>query len=113
MYYLGFSKRQSDKEHFMSTRAVSAFRAAANPHNARNPPTITDTRFAKESQFRQIRCCGCREVNCGNGAGAFCHRQNMPPAGKRKEAWEGGLWDATWYCTDCYMKYYKQSREEV
>ena len=29
----------------------------------------------------------------------------MPPAGKRKEAWVRGLWDATWYCIDCYMRY--------
>ena len=95
----------------MSTRAVNAFRAAANPHNGRNPPTITDTRFAKERQFRQTRCCGCREVKCGNEAGAFVDR--CLPAGERKQAWENGLWDATWYCIDCYMQYYKLSREEV
>ena len=106
MYYLGFTKRQCDKELFMNTRAFNAFR-----YILRKPPTITDTRFAKERQFRQIRCCGCREVKCGNEAGAFVDR--CLPAGERKQAWENGLWDASWYCIDCYMQYYKLSREEV
>ena len=49
----------------------------------------------------------------GNKAGAFWHRQNMPPAGERKAAWARGDWDATWYCTECYMLYYNCSYEAV
>ena len=31
----------------------------------------------------------------------------MPPTEERAAAWERGDWDATWYCTKCYMRYYK------
>ena len=31
----------------------------------------------------------------------------MPPTETREAAWERGDWDATWYCTECYMLYYK------
>ena len=27
--------------------------------------------------------------------------------GDRKAAWEYGDWDASWYCIECYMRYYK------
>ena len=27
-------------------------------------------------------------------------------AEEREAAWERGDWDATWYCTECYMRYY-------
>ena len=30
----------------------------------------------------------------------------MPLAGERQVAWEEGNWDATWYCIECYTKYY-------
>ena len=31
----------------------------------------------------------------------------MPPTEEREAAWERGDWDATWYCTECYMRYDK------
>jgi len=65
-----------------------------------------DTRFEKQRDKRKTRCDQCGELKSGNEAGAFCHRQNMPPAGERKVARERGDWDATWYCTECYMKHY-------
>ena len=109
MEYLGFSKRQSGKDQFMSARAVSASTGPANPPKARKPASIADTRFEKKRELRQTRCDQCNELKGGNEAGAFCHRQNMPPAGERKAAWECGDWDATWYCTECYMLYYNCS----
>ena len=109
MEYLGFSKRQSRKDQFMSARAVSASTGPANPPKARKPASIADTRFEKKRELRQTRCDQCNELKGGNEAGAFCHRQNMPPAGERKAAWECGDWDATWYCTECYMLYYNCS----
>ena len=105
MEYLGFSKRQSRKDQFMSARAVSASTGLANPPKARKPASIADTRFEKKRELRQTRCDECNELKSGNEAGAFCHRQNMPPAGERKAAWECGDWDASWYCTECYMRY--------
>ena len=77
-----------------------------------------DSRFEKQGDNR---CDQCGDLNSGmlreeartetcfalsNEAGAFCHRQNMPPAGERKVAWERGDWEATWYFTECYMKHY-------
>ena len=54
-----------------------------------------------------------KNTHGGNDAGAYCHRQNMPPAGERRAKWESGDWDATWYCTGCYMKHYNCSYEAV
>ena len=75
------------------------------PPTFRSPASIRDTRFAKRRQLRKARCAQCDELKGGN-AFAFCHRQNMPPAGEGKVAWERGDWDAIWYCTECYMKLY-------
>ena len=105
MEYLGFSKRQSRKDQFMSARAVSASTGPANPPKAKKPASIADTRFKKKRELRQTRCDHCNELKGGNEAGAFCHRQNMPRAGERKAAWKCGDWDASWYCTECYMRY--------
>jgi len=80
MEYLGFSKRQSRKDQFMSTRAVSASTGPANPPKARKPASIADTRFEKKRELRKTRCDQCNELKGGNEAGAFCHRQNMPLA---------------------------------
>ena len=113
MEYLGFSKRQSRKDQFMSARAVSASTGPANPPKAKKPASIADTRFEKKRELRQTRCDQCKKLKGGNEAGAFCHRQNMPPAGERKAAWECGDWDASWYCTECYIKYYNCSYEAV
>ena len=93
----------------MSARAVSASTGPANPPKARKPASIADTRFEKKRELRKARCDQCNELKGGNEAGAFCHRQNMPPAGERKAAWECGDWDASWYCTECYMQYYNCS----
>lgn len=113
MEYLGFSKRQFAKDQFMRARAVSASTGPANPPKARKPASITDSRFEKQRELRQTLCDQCNEPKSGNQAGAFCHRENMPRAGDRKEAWECGDWDASWYCTACYMQYYRCSYEEV
>ena len=109
MEHLGFSKRQSRKDQFRPARADSASTGPANPRKARQPTSITDTRFQKQRELRQIRCDHCEQLKGGNAAGAFCHRKNMPPAGERQAAWERGDWDATWYCTECYMQYYNCS----
>ena len=37
----------------------------------------------------------------------------MPLVAEREAAWERGDWDATWYCTECYMRYYNFSYEAV
>ena len=113
MEYLGFNERQSRKDQFMSARAASASTGPANPPKARKPAGIRDTRFEKKRELRQTRCDQCNKVKGGNAAGAFCHRENMPAAGERKAAWERGDWDATWYCTECYMVYYDCSYEEI
>ena len=84
-----------------------------SPPKARKPASIADTRFEKQRELRQIRCDHCEQLKGGNAAGAFCHRKNMPPAGERQAAWERGDWDATWYCTECYMLYYDRSYEDV
>ena len=113
MERLGFSKRQTLKDQFRRARAASASTGTANPLQARNPASIADTRFEKQREQRQIRCDHCEQLKGGNAAGAFCHRKNMPPAGERQAAWERGDWDATWYCTECYMLYYDRSYEDV
>ena len=109
--YLGFSKRQSQKDQFMSARAVSASTGPRNPPTRRRPACITDTRFEKRRDLRTTRCDECGAQKFGNKAGAFCHSHDMPPAGEREAAWECGDWDATWYCTECYMRYYDCSYE--
>jgi hypothetical protein len=104
MEYLGFSKRQSKKD---------AWIRAAHPRRPRTPATIADTRFEKKRALRETRCEQCGELFSGNEAGAYCHRENMPPAGERKAAWERGDWDATWYCIGCYMDYYDCSPKAI
>jgi len=113
MERLGFTKRQSLKDEVLRARAASASTGPANPTQARNPASIADKRFEKERELRQIRCDHCKQLKGGNAAGAFFHRKNMPPAGERQAAWERGDWDATWYCTECYMLYYERSYEDV
>ena len=80
---------------------------------ARKPASIADTRFEQKREQRQTCCDQCNHLKVGNQAGAFYHRQNMPPAGERQAAWERGDWDASWYCTECYMRYYNYSYEAV
>ena len=83
------------------------------------PPTVTDLRFLKERGHRQYRCdneeCPDRykKMKKGHDAGAFYHRKNLPKAGNRKSAWESGEWDATWYCTQCYMSWWDCTKEQV
>ena len=90
----------------MSARAVSASTGPANPPKARKPASIADGRFEKKREQRQTRCDQCNHLKVGNEAGAFYHRENMPPAGERQAAWQRGDWDASWYCTECYMLFY-------
>ena len=90
----------------MTARAVSASTGPANPPKARKPASIADTRFEKKREQRQTCCDQCNDLKVGNEAGAFYHRENMPPAGERQAAWERGDWDASWYCTECYMLFY-------
>ena len=106
MEYLGFTRRQSQKNKFMSARAASAPARPAHPPKPRKPASITDTRFEAKRGQREARCDQCNELKRGNEAGAFCHTQDMPPTDERKAACERGEWDATWYCTECYMRYY-------
>merc|ERR1712023_245654 len=113
MEYLGFSKRQSRKDQFMSARAVSASTGPTNPAKARKPASIADTRFEQKREQRQTCCDHCNHLKVGNQAGAFYHRDNMPPAGEREAAWERGDWDASWYCIECYRRYYKSSYAAV
>ena len=96
MERLGFTTRQAQKNKFM----------AACVATLRRPGFIYDTRFDKTRATRQTVCDGCKELRCGNAAGAFYYRVGMPVAGERKAAWERGDWDATWYCVHCYMKLY-------
>ena len=107
--YLSFCKRPSKKDQFMSARAASASTGPANPPKPRKPASIADTRFDKKRKLRQVLCGQCGELKSGDEAGAYFHRQNMPPAGERKAAWERGDWDATWYCIECYMLFYNCS----
>ena len=93
----------------MSARAASASTGPANPPKPRKPASIADTRFDKKRKLRQVLCGQCGELKSGDEAGAYFHRQNMPPAGERKAAWERGDWDATWYCIECYMLPYNCS----
>ena len=37
----------------------------------------------------------------------------MALVAEREAACERGDWDATWYCTECYMRYYNFSYEAV
>ena len=106
MEYLGFTQRQSQKDKLMSTRAASASAGPAHPPKPRKPASITDGRFESKRALRKTRCDQCNELKVGNEAGAFCYRQDMPPTDEREAAWERGDWDATWYCTECYMRYY-------
>ena len=113
MQFLGFSKQQSGKDPWMSARASSSSTGPANPPKASKPAIIKDSRFGKERELRKIICDGCYKVKVGNEAGAFWDREAMPVAGARGAAWERGAWDASWYCTDCYMLYYNCSHEAV
>jgi hypothetical protein len=106
MEYLGFSKRQSQKDQFMRAHAASASTDPANAPRPRKPTTIEDTRFLRERGLRETRCGECGDLFRGNEAGAYWHRKKMPRAGEREAAWERGDWDATWYCIECYMEYY-------
>ena len=80
---------------------------------ARKPASIADTRFEQKREQRQTCCDQCNHLKVGNQAGAFYHRDDMPPAGERKAAWERGDWDASWYCIDCYRRHYKSSYAAV
>jgi hypothetical protein len=113
MEWLGFSKRQAKKDEYMTTRATSASTGPGNPPKRRKPASIEDKRFQKERTQRTTCCDECRKFKSGNVAGAFNHRKNMPQAGERKAAWERGDWNATWYCTGCYMQYYNLSYADV
>ena len=90
MEYLGFSKRQYQKDQFATACAVSASTGPANPPTPRRPASIMDTRFEKRRERRTIRCDRCWEWKRGNNAGAFCDRHQMPRAGERKAAWDRG-----------------------
>ena len=92
---------------------TSASTDSALPPKLRTPASIADTRFEKKREMRKARCSQCGELKGGNASGAFCHRKTMPLAAERKAAWECGDWGATWYCTECYMRYYNFSYEAV
>jgi hypothetical protein len=85
----------------------------ANAPRPRKPATIEDTRFEKRRGLRETRCGECGDLFRGNEAGAFCHRENMPPVEERAAAWKRGDWDATWYCIGCYMRYYDCSYKTI
>jgi len=80
----------------------------------RIPNQISDTRFDKERRHRGIRCDGCRELKQGNAVGTFAalSRRWLAPA-CRREAWERGEWNASWYCVECYADYWECELEEV
>jgi hypothetical protein len=102
--------RESSPEQWSRDQASDAPDIRRRP---RTPATITDTRFLRERVLRETRCEQCGKPFSGNEAGAYCHRENMPPAGERKAAWERGDWDATWYCIGCYMEYYDCSPKAI
>ena len=92
MQYFGFSQylflRQSQKDQFMSARAASASTSPKNPPKPRTPARIADTRYEIKRELRKERCDHCHELESGNAAGAFWHRQNTPTAGEDCN----GLW---------------------
>ena len=108
-----FFLRLSQKDQFMSARAASASTSPKNPPKPRTPARIADTRYEIKRELRKERCDHCHELESGNAAGAFWHRQNTPTAGEREAAWERGEWDANWYCADCHMEYHSCSYERV
>ena len=83
-----FFLRLSQKDQFMSARAASASTSPTNPPKPRTPARIADTRYEIKRELRKVRCDHCHELESGNAAGAFWHRQNTPTAGEREAAWE-------------------------
>ena len=63
-----------------------------------------DSRFDKRRALRAVCCDGCENWYQGNAVGAFWHTSDMPAPLFRREAWELGEWDASWYCIDCYAE---------
>ena len=54
MEYLGFSKRQYQKDQLATTCAVSASTGPAHPPKPRRPASITDTRFAAAGPIGKV-----------------------------------------------------------
>ena len=106
MEYFGFTRRQAQKEEFMSTRAASASAGPAHPRKPRKPATITDQRFETRRAQRVVVCDDCGGVKRGNDAGSFWQWRNMLPTGERRVAWERGDFDARWYCIECYRRFW-------
>ena len=77
-----FFLRLSQKDQFMSARAASASTSPTNPPKPRTPARIADTRYEIKRELRKERCDHCHELESGNAAGAFWHRQNTPTAGE-------------------------------
>ena len=77
-----FFLRLSQKDQFMSARAASASTSPTNPPKPRTPARIADTRYEIKRELRKVRCDHCHELESGNAAGAFWHRQNTPTAGE-------------------------------
>ena len=96
-----------------SSEDTSASTGPAMPPKLRTPASIEDTRFEKKRVLRKSRCGQCGELKGGNASGAFYHRNTMPLVAEREAAWERGDWDATWYCTECYMRCHNFSYEAV
>ncbi len=68
-----------------------------------------DTRFSKEKARRRSCCDLCGKWCEGNNVGAFLHSADHIPASARQGAWrkdayEDGRWDATWYCLGCHCQ---------
>ena len=104
---LGFTQRQSKKDEFMRARAARASIRISRPPNPSKPATIEDARFEHAIGLGPVRCDHCKALKRGNAAGAFWCRKNMPRTSGREAAWRCGAWDATWFCTECYMMYYQ------
>ena len=60
-----------------------------------------------------VRCDECSYWFTGNAVGAFRHTGDMPAVEFRREAWERGDWDASWYCIQCYAEHWNCTEKEV
>ena len=99
--------------------ATTGHAAAACDHPATGAPSvptprhICDSRFEKRRLMRAVCCDCCERWYRGNAVGAFWQRSDMPAPEFRREAWEAGEWDASWYCIDCYAESLACSETEV
>ena len=86
--YFGFTARQARKNQYM--QRPSPQNAPASPVRGKVPADMSDSRFHKTRELRQVRCDSCRHGVLGNAAGAYHQRHCMPPAADRESEWPRG-----------------------